>query len=159
MVCHFEHAISLPYLDYCLQLTSVQYETVDQVVALVQECGQGCFIAKADIKDAFRPIPNKPQICHLLGMTWQEQFYHDKVLPMGCAISCQTFEPFSSAAQWTLVLVLQLMTVSHICWMISYLFMQMNRYVAMTFNHLSCCHRSQVSLSTRTRDVCLPLAR
>ena len=59
---------------------SVQYEIRDQVVALVQECGQGCFIAKADIKDAFRLIPIKPQVYYLLGMTWHGQFYHDKVL-------------------------------------------------------------------------------
>ena len=36
------------------QFTSVQYETLDHVVDLVQDCGQDCFIAKADIKDAFR---------------------------------------------------------------------------------------------------------
>ena len=84
------------------QFTCVQYETLDQVVSLVQECGQGCFIPKADIKDAFRLIPIKPQDYHLLGMTWHGLFYHDKVLPMGSAISCQTFERFSRAVQWIL---------------------------------------------------------
>ena len=96
------------------QFTCVQYETLDQVVSLVQECGQGCFIAKADIKDAFRLIPIKPQDYHLLGMTWHGKFYHDKVFPMGSAISCQTFDRFSRAVQWILQQHFVVDTVTHL---------------------------------------------
>ena len=96
------------------QFTCVQYETLDQVVSLVQECGQGCFIAKADTKDAFRLIPIKPQDYHLLGMTWHGLFYHDKVLPMGSAISCQTFERFSRAVQWILQQHFAVDSVTHL---------------------------------------------
>ena len=115
MVCHVEHATSLPCLNtFCLQLTSVQYDPLDQVVALVQECGHGCFIAKADFKDAFPLIPIKPQVYHLLGMPWQGQFYHDQVFPMGSAISCQTFECFRWAVQWILLQHFTVDSVTHL---------------------------------------------
>ena len=81
------------------EFTTVQYETLDRVVELVRSCGRNCLIAKADIQEAFRLIPIRSQDYPLLGFTWQGKYYHDKVLPMGSAVSCQTFERFSRAQQ------------------------------------------------------------
>ena len=113
------------------QFTSVQYETLDHVVDLVHECGQGCFIAKADIKDAFRLIPINPQDYHLLGMTWNGQFYYDKVLPMGSAISCQTFERFSRAVQWILQQQFAVDSVTHL--LDDFIFVSENESVCHTY--------------------------
>ena len=82
--------------------THVQYETLDHVIALITQLGRGALIAKADIENAFRIIPIHPSCYHLLGFTWQQLFYYDKCLPMGCAQSCKIFERFSSSVQWIL---------------------------------------------------------
>ena len=79
---------------------SVQYARVDDVVAMIKHLGQGCFLAKADIKSAFRIIPILPTDYDLLGIFWQGKYYYDRVMPMGCASSCRTFEIFSTAIEW-----------------------------------------------------------
>ena len=58
------------------------------------------FLAKTDIKIAFRIIPILPRDYDLLGFFWQGKYYYDRVMPMGCASSCRTFEMFSTAIEW-----------------------------------------------------------
>ena len=43
-------------------------------------------MAKTDIQDAFRIIPINPSDYHLLGFSWNDQFYYDKCLPTGPAV-------------------------------------------------------------------------
>ena len=64
---------------------------------MIKQLGQGCFLAKTDIKSAFRIIPILPRDYDLLGIFWQGKYYYDRVTPMGCASSCRTFEMFSTA--------------------------------------------------------------
>lgn len=78
----------------------VQYDTIDWVINLVQQYGPYCLMAKTDIEDAFRIIPINPSDYHLLGFSWEEQFYFDKCLPMVARSSCQLFEKLSVALQW-----------------------------------------------------------
>ena len=80
--------------------TTVRYHTVDMAIKVILQIGQGAFLAKTDIKSAFRLLPVSPEDYHLLGFFFQNQFYYDKVMPMGLSISCQIFEEFSSALQW-----------------------------------------------------------
>ena len=79
---------------------SVQYARVDDTVAMIKHLGQGCFLAKTDIKSAFRIIPILPTDYDLLGIFWQGKYYYDRVMPMGCASPCRTFEIFSTAIEW-----------------------------------------------------------
>lgn len=81
------------------EFATVQYETLDTVVNLVQSFGKGALMGKLDIKEAFRIIPVHPDDRHLLGFMFDGQFYIDNCLPMGCRSSCQIFEAFSSALQ------------------------------------------------------------
>ena len=96
------------------EFTTVQYENIDHIINLVQKFGVGALIAKADIEDAFRIVPIYPKDYHLLGFKYDNKFYFDKSLPMGCSISCQTFERFSCALQWILVHHFQISGMSHI---------------------------------------------
>ena len=57
-------------------------------------------MAKTDIKSAFRIIPIHPDDYHLLGMTWNNSYFFDRCLPMGCSLSCAIFEAFSTALEW-----------------------------------------------------------
>ena len=79
---------------------SVQYARVDDTVAMIKHLRQGVFLAKTDIKSAFRIIPILPTDYDLLGIFWHGKYYYDRVMPMGCASSCRTFEIFSTAIKW-----------------------------------------------------------
>ncbi|XP_048587466.1 uncharacterized protein LOC125570208 [Nematostella vectensis] len=80
--------------------TSVLYSTISDAIQLVKSVGRGSFLAKTDIKSAFRIIPIRPEDHHLLGIKWRDVYYYDRCMPMGCSSSCKTFETFSTAIQW-----------------------------------------------------------
>ena len=73
--------------------STVHYDTIDNVISLVNKFGKGCLLAKTDIEDAFRIIPVHPNDYHLLGFTWNNLFYYDRCLSMGASSSC-------TALQW-----------------------------------------------------------
>ncbi|XP_041464356.1 uncharacterized protein LOC121415240 [Lytechinus variegatus] len=77
-------------------LCSVSYTSFDEAVNLVSRLGQGAFMGKADIKSAFRLLPVHPSDFELLGFCVDGEYFYDKCLPMGCAISCAHFERFST---------------------------------------------------------------
>ena len=81
-------------------LCSVEYTRFDKAVELVQDLGQGALLAKSDIKSAFRLLPVSPLDFDLLGFTFNDNYYFDKCLPFGCAISCNLFEKFATALEW-----------------------------------------------------------
>ena len=66
----------------------------------LKHSGVGSYLAKTDVKSAFRILPVNPQDYHLLGLKWKYQYYYNKCMPMGCASSCKTFESFSTAVEW-----------------------------------------------------------
>ena len=92
----------------------VHYELLDHCISIIRSLGPNCQIAKADIKDAFRIIPIHPNDHKLLVFSCQGKFNYDKCLPMGCSISCQTFELFANALQWILMSKLHVQFMSHI---------------------------------------------
>ena len=69
------------------ELATVKYATIDDAVRLIKAIEKGCFLAKTDIKSAFRIILVAPRDFLLLGMEWQGKFYFDEYLPMGCSLS------------------------------------------------------------------------
>jgi hypothetical protein len=52
-------------------------------------------MAKADLQAAYRQCPVLPVQYPSLGFKWRNQFYYDKVLPMGCRSSCTLFQRIS----------------------------------------------------------------
>ena len=71
-------------------------------------------MAKTDIKSAFRIFPVHPDDHPLLGMKWDNLYYYDRCLPMGCSSSCAIFEAFSTALEWVAVHHLGASCVLHI---------------------------------------------
>ena len=94
--------------------TKVSYQDLDHAISTILSLGKNSLIAKADLKDAFRLLPIHPQDHWLLGFKWDDMFYFDKCLPMGCSVSCQLFETFSTAIQWILTSKLGVPHMSHI---------------------------------------------
>lgn len=80
--------------------SSVSYATIDDEISFIRSVGRNCFLAKTDIKHAFRIIPIHPKDYHLLGIFWKDMYFYDRCLPMGCSSSCKIFETFSTAVEW-----------------------------------------------------------
>ncbi len=81
-------------------MATVHYASTDDAITILKRLGSGCIMSKLDIKSAFKIIPVHPNDHHLLGLTWENQFFYDKTLPMGCRSSCAIFEEFSTAVEW-----------------------------------------------------------
>lgn len=81
------------------ECSAVSYAGIDDAIALVKQCGRGCYMAKTDLRNAFRLVPVSPQDYELLGFSWQGSNYFDRCLSMGGSSSCKIFEAVSSALQ------------------------------------------------------------
>lgn len=95
-------------------VTGVSYEDFDHVAQLINVSGQGALIAKVDIQSAFHILPIHPSCVHLFGFCFEEKFYIEKCLPMGCSYSCALFEQFSSTIQEVLLSQYRFHVMSHI---------------------------------------------
>ena len=66
-------------------LYALQYVRVDDAIHILKSLGLGSFMAKTDLKSAFRLIPVHPEDWHLLGIYWQQRYYVDLYLNSGFA--------------------------------------------------------------------------
>ena len=94
-------------------LTSVHYSNFDTTISIIQKLGRNALIGKLDIKSAFRLLRCYPDDFYLLGFKFQDQYYIDKCMPMGCSISCSTFEKFACFLQYELERRTNSNTVDH----------------------------------------------
>lgn len=76
---------------------SVQYQDIEDAVALLREYGKNCGLFKLDIQNAYKIVPIHYSDWELLGFTLDQDFYVEKTLPMGLSYSCYLFEEFSTA--------------------------------------------------------------
>ena len=101
LITHLSYPPSNSVNDYIdEQHTAVHYSSFDNAVSIVKKLGKGALIGKKDIKSAFRLLPCYPGDFDLLGFKIGSNYYIDKCLPMGCSISCKTFEHFSTFIHW-----------------------------------------------------------
>ena len=94
--------------------STVQYESIDNVIDLIRKFGTNVLMAKTDIEDGFRNIPIHPDDYHLLGFQWNGNYYFDKCLPMGASSSCQIFEKVSTSLHWIMINKYQASGMSHL---------------------------------------------
>ena len=67
--------------------STVHYASKSDAIATIKSIGRGSYMSKNDIKSAFRIIPIHPDDYHLLGMKWNNSYFFDRCLPMGCSSS------------------------------------------------------------------------
>ena len=96
------------------EVSAIVYATINDTISVLKRIGRVCFMAKTDIKSAFRIIPVHPDHHPLLGMTWENLYYCDHCLPMGCSSSCAICEAFSTALEWIAIHRLGSSSVLHI---------------------------------------------
>ena len=92
----------------------MQYQSIDHAAQQLQQLGQGCFLAKTDIADAFCIVPMHPSQYCWFGFVWREQFYYDRCLPMDCSVRCKIFETLSNALQWIASSKLHIRNILHV---------------------------------------------
>ena len=54
--------------------TSVHYASVHDAIAMIKRLARGCFLARTDIKSAFRITPLHASYYHLFGIKWKNQY-------------------------------------------------------------------------------------
>ena len=77
--------------------------TVDQVIRMVSQFGQGALMAKFDVEAAYRNIAIHPSDRFLLGMKWRSKFYVDLALPFGLRSAPYIFNCVAELVEWMLV--------------------------------------------------------
>jgi hypothetical protein len=79
---------------------SVSYCSVADVTRLALQARGPIFLAKIDLKDAYRMVPIKKEDWVYLGAYVSGSFLIDRCLPMGAASSCQIFQRVSDSLRW-----------------------------------------------------------
>ena len=75
-------------LDCC---ATVRYASIRDASKSIKCIRPGCFMAKTDIKSAFRIIPIHPVDYSLPGVKWDHMYNFDRCLAMGLRSSCAIF--------------------------------------------------------------------
>ena len=83
---------------YC----SVKYTSFDDAVKMVRKMGVKGYMAKIDIRHAFRLCPVRRADWPLLCYVWQGRYYVDTRLPFGGRSSPATFNTFADVLAWIL---------------------------------------------------------
>ena len=84
---------------------SVKYSNFDDAVSLVRSLGSSAFMAKIDIRHAFRICPVRREQWGLLGFCWQDMFFLDTRLPFGSRSSPFIFNTFADLLLWLLIYI------------------------------------------------------
>ena len=84
--------------EYC----SVKYSSFDEAVKMVRQMGVEGYMAKVDIRHAFRLCPVREADWPLLCYVWQGKYYVDTRLPFGGRLSPATFNTFADVLTWIL---------------------------------------------------------
>ena len=79
--------------------TALQQVHKYSAISIIKTLGRGAWLSKVDIESAFRIIPLHPSQWHLLGMSWNGQFYFDKRLTMGERSSPFEFDKLPTALE------------------------------------------------------------
>lgn len=87
----------------CKDDFSVRYSSFDDAVNMVARLGKTAFLAKVDIKHAFRLCPVRPSQWGLLGYEWQGCYFVDTRLPFGCRSSPFLFNAFADLLCWIFI--------------------------------------------------------
>ena len=83
-------------------VASLQYTSIDDLAALVESEGEGSYLVKADIQEAYRMVPVHPEDQHLLGVEWNGAVFIDKFLPFGLRSAPNIFSAVADALLWIL---------------------------------------------------------
>ena len=101
MIMHLSYPYGESINDYIdPEKAATQYQQFDDAVYLVIQQGRFCWLAKGDVKSAFRVAPVCFKHIRCLGIKFDNQYFIDITLPFGSAISCAIFEEIATLIHW-----------------------------------------------------------
>ena len=92
---------------------SVVYSKFDDAVDIIRSQGQAAFMAKLDIKSAFRLLPVRREDWPLLGYCWKGHYYFDTQLPFGLRSAPFLFTCFANTISWILTYCYKIRNIEH----------------------------------------------
>ena len=84
-------------------LTSLTYPRVEDAVRLIKSAGPGAFMAKLDLKAAYRHVPVHPDDQSLLAIRWGGTTYLDTALLFGLCSAPKLFTAMADGLAWCMV--------------------------------------------------------
>ena len=114
---------------------------------MIYSLGPGTFLAKIDIKHAFRLCPVRVQDFPLLGMVWRGQYYVDTRLPFGSRSSPYIFNTFADFLCWCIV---------YLC-CIQYTLHYLDDFITAHMNE-ACCSRNVSTILKLFQFLGVPIA-
>lgn len=102
------HNLSFPYDQRSVNLNipedniKLAYASVKDAIKVINSL-KVCYLAKADIAEAYRLVPIHPRCYNLLGFQLKGLYYYDRCLPMGASSSCFIFEKVSDGLKHVLI--------------------------------------------------------
>lgn len=126
---------------------SLHYISIDTAADAIMTLGRSCYLAKADIKSAFRICPVKSEDWPLLGFQWQGKFYFDRVLPFGLRSAPFIFNCLAEALCWILQHNYSVSTIMH----------YLDDYLTAGHSHAE-CEKNLHQLKIAFRNIGVPLA-
>ena len=91
----------------------IEYTTFDAITNDIVITGRGIVILKRDIKDAFWIVLIAQLDQHLLGFTWDGQYYAERALVFGLRTAPMLFNLFAEALHWILLSKIQFAKIHH----------------------------------------------
>ena len=92
----------IPSGSFLGELLELTHPTIDAIVSAIVSLGRGCMLYKRDLRKAYRQFPVDPHDYHLLGYTWNRQFYFDTILTMGLRSAAMACQRSTSSVSWIL---------------------------------------------------------
>ena len=147
MIMHLSYPYSYSINDFIDEdKASTHYQQFDDAIKLVVKQGRFCWLAKGDVKSAFKLAPIKYDDLVCFGIYFDGQYYMDLMLPFGSAISCAIFEDISSLFHW---LFEQISRVQFIHYLDDYL---------MGHHQLQQCTHAFFTMQAMSNEIGLPLS-
>ena len=81
---------------------SLHYITLDEIITMISNLGQGALMAKFDVESAYRNVAVHPADRFLLGMKWRGLYYVDLALPFGLRSAPYIFNSVATMVEWIL---------------------------------------------------------
>ena len=156
------HHLSYPRNSGCSEnehipkeLTSFAYAGIQDAISYIKKLGKGCYMSKTDVQSAFRIMPIHRSDYHLLGFSWEGEYYYDKAVPFGASSSCRLFEATSKALEWIAITKPCCMAVVHLLDDFLFLNSTMQGYMHDLNTFLTLCKDISVPIAVdKTVDAC-----
>lgn len=128
------------------EFVQVSYASLEDALKLICHCGPSPFLAKLNIKHAYRLLPIKPSQYGLLCFQWEGKFFTDRCLPKGVRSSGQIFERFTTALHFLAERV-------GVQWLVHYL----DNFLLMSNSYQSCVEAMNLFIGL-CQELDIPLA-